>query len=161
MPDTSERNKKIPVLQSRSLDDCVRVLSHVANYISPSHTHSLATGYLGLRQGELEYMQQDYKYNYKMVTIGCLRRFLLEGNSQTRLYELLKQAGIEQGIVPKIALDIFEGILFYIDSEHRSSKIKLCTHFIRLNSLRHTGAWNCLQGLLAYFSPPFLAILYR
>ena len=93
----------------------------VSGHISPKHTRRLATGYLGFKTGQIDYMEQDHKNNYRNVTFLCLWNFLIRDGSQKRLYEKLKQAGIEEGLVPRIALYTFLGKLKQCKASSRTS----------------------------------------
>ncbi len=95
-------------LDKRPRDETL--LNKVARHISAKHTRRLATGYLGVKTPDLENWEQDYKGNFRNVTYQCLYNFLMvRDGSQNRLYEKLKQAGIQEGLVPRIALDTFAG----------------------------------------------------
>ncbi len=96
-------------LDKRPHKEGVLLLDEVAGHISAKHTRRLAREYLGIGSEFIETMEMDNARNAREVTFQCMRKFLRKERSQNKLYEKLKQAGIQEGLVPGIALDTFAG----------------------------------------------------
>lgn len=78
----------------------------IVDHILPCHTTQLAREYLHLTMADVQIIQERILQNPSAVTYHCLLKFLQKHNAdENMLYEQLKRAGVEQGIIPRACLD--------------------------------------------------------
>ncbi len=88
------------------------ILWNIVDHISPCHTTQLATEYLNLTMADVETIECSIRDNPRAVIVRCLETFLHKNNEDEKaLYERLKQAGVKQGLVPRVCLEKCKGTL--------------------------------------------------
>ena len=88
------------------------ILWNIVDHILPCHTTQLATDYLDLTIADVQTIQERIRDNPRAVVYECLLRFIQKHNAdEDTLYHNLKKAGVEQGLIPRVCLELCKGRL--------------------------------------------------
>ncbi len=86
------------------------ILWNIVEHILPCHTTQLAREYLGLTTADVEFETRRNPENPQAVIVHCLLKFLQKhDDDEDALYECLKRAGVEHGLIPRVCLELYKG----------------------------------------------------
>ncbi len=107
-------NENLQLTQSKYEEFRAEIMTFVAKYLSKNYPEQIAVEHLGLTFEELQIIQSNTT-DHEQVMVRCLELWLERNPCGLGwLKDILKQAGIKDGLVRKQAIEILAGICIIV-----------------------------------------------